>query len=77
MRIRILHVTRGTALILALLPFQAAAQTTERSPTQGLKETDRFIKAGGDASQAVATRSCRPRRRSTSTTHSSPSRRRT
>jgi hypothetical protein len=32
----------------------APAQTEERSRTQGLKETDRFVKAGGNASEAIA-----------------------
>jgi DUF2959 family protein len=32
----------------------APAQTEERSRTQGLKETDRFVKAGGNTSEAVA-----------------------
>jgi Protein of unknown function (DUF2959) len=35
------------------VPVLAASQTAERSRTQGLKETDRFIKAGGTTTQAV------------------------
>jgi hypothetical protein len=41
-------------LVIALTPFLAASQAQERSRTQGLKETDRFIKAGGQTSQKVA-----------------------
>jgi hypothetical protein len=37
-----------------LVPVGAGAQTEERSRTQGLKETDRFVKAGGKTSEAVA-----------------------
>jgi hypothetical protein len=33
----------------------AEGQTSERSRTEGLKETDRFIKAGGSTSESVAT----------------------
>lgn len=40
--------------ILLLAPSLAATQNEERSRTQGLKETDRFVKAGGNTSQAVA-----------------------
>ena len=39
---------------LLLTPLVAQEQTPERSRTQGLKETDKFVKAGGDTSQAVA-----------------------
>jgi hypothetical protein len=42
------------AVITMLTPLLAGSQTAERSRTQGLKETDRFIKAGGSTSQAVA-----------------------
>jgi chromosome segregation ATPase len=31
-----------------------ASQTAERSRTQGLKETDRFVKAGGNTTKAIA-----------------------
>jgi len=46
-----------TAFLIAvtLTPLIAASQTPERSRTEGLKETDRFVKAGGTTSQAVAT----------------------
>jgi hypothetical protein len=40
--------------ILLLAPSLAATQNEERSRTQGLKETDRFVKAGGNTSQAIA-----------------------
>jgi hypothetical protein len=44
------------AISICVLVLAAAltAQTTERSRTQGLKETDQFIKAGGNTSEAVA-----------------------
>jgi chromosome segregation ATPase len=40
---------------LVMLPALAAAQsqTAERSRTQGLKETDQFVEAGGQTSQAI------------------------
>ena len=38
----------------ALIGISAAQETAERSRTQGLKETDRFVKAGAGASEAVA-----------------------
>jgi hypothetical protein len=51
-------IARAAQLILAVVfvaPFAAAAQETpERSRTQGLKETDRFVKAGSSTSEAVA-----------------------
>jgi hypothetical protein len=51
-------IARAAQLILAVVfvaPFAAAAQETpERSRTQGLKETDRFVKAGSTTSEAVA-----------------------
>ena len=46
---------RATAQATDQAPAQAPAPPTERSRTQGLKETDRFIKAGGTTSSAVAT----------------------
>lgn len=49
---------RGAPLLLAIVfvaPLAAAAQqTAERTRTQGLKETDRFVKAGASTSEAVA-----------------------
>ena len=46
----------GSLLLSGVLltPLVAQEQTPERSRTQGLKETDKFVKAGGDTSQAVA-----------------------
>jgi hypothetical protein len=44
-------------LVVLLMPVVAASQTTqtaERSRTQGLKETDRFVKSGTTISQKVA-----------------------
>jgi hypothetical protein len=41
--------------VVLMAPLTANAQeTAERSRTQGLKETDRFVKAGGNATQSVA-----------------------
>lgn len=40
--------------VLLLAPSIAAAQNGERSRTQGLKETDRFVKAGGSTVDAVS-----------------------
>jgi hypothetical protein len=40
---------------LVVAPLIAVTQTSERSRTQGLKETDRFVKAGGNTSEAVGT----------------------
>jgi hypothetical protein len=41
--------------VMLLAPTTATMQgTTERSRTEGLKETDRFVKAGGNASEGVA-----------------------
>ncbi len=50
-------ITRTAPFVLSLVlvaPLIAAAQS-ERSRTQGLKEADKFIKAGGSTSEAVAT----------------------
>lgn len=50
-------ITRSARLILAVVlvaPLAAAQETPERSRTQGLKDTDRFVKAGGTTSEAVA-----------------------
>ena len=49
-------IARAARLILAVMlmaPLAAAQETPERSRTQGLKETDRFVKAGGKTSDAV------------------------
>jgi hypothetical protein len=45
----------GTFVLSGLLvaPLIAATQTAERSRTQGLKETDQFIKAGNNTTEAV------------------------
>ena len=40
-------------LVVATNSALSAQDTAERSRTQGLKETDRFVKAGGSTSQAV------------------------
>jgi Protein of unknown function (DUF2959) len=54
MRIPVTHITTSFALMMVLAPLPASSQSAERSRTQGLKETDRFVKAGGNTSQAVA-----------------------
>ena len=48
-------VARAAQLMLAVLLVAplAAQETPERSRTEGLKETDRFVKAGGKTSEAV------------------------
>ena len=48
-------IARTARLILAvvLVAPLAAQETAERSRTEGLKETDRFVKAGGKTSEAV------------------------
>ena len=45
------------AIVVAILsmPVLLTAQTAERSRTQGLKETDRFVKAGESTSQSITT----------------------
>jgi phosphoenolpyruvate-protein kinase (PTS system EI component) len=40
--------------LVVLTPMLVAQETAERSRTQGLKETDRFVKAGGNTSEALA-----------------------
>ena len=40
--------------LLLIAPLASSAQTPERSRTEGLKETERFVKAGGNTSEAVA-----------------------
>ena len=51
-------IARAAQLILAVVlvaPLTASTQeTAERSRTQGLRETDRFVTAGGNTSQTVA-----------------------
>jgi hypothetical protein len=42
------------AMVILLTPVLAGGQTEERSRTQGLKETDKFVKAGGATAQSVA-----------------------
>lgn len=54
MRRRIAHAAQGVLAVLLVTPLMAATQTAERSRTQGLKETDRFVNAGGKTSEAVA-----------------------
>ena len=45
------------AIVVAVLamPVLMTAQTAERSRTQGLKETDRFVKAGESTTQSITT----------------------
>ena len=50
------EIARAGRLMLAVVlvaPLAAAQETPERSRTEGLKETDRFVKAGGKTSEAV------------------------
>ena len=47
-------VSRALATVCLLTPLVAWAQTPERSRTEGLKETDRFVKAGGATAASVA-----------------------
>src|SRR6476469_10942810 len=51
-----MRVSRALAIACLLIPPVAAAQAQapERSPRGGLKETERFIKAGGSTSESVA-----------------------
>jgi DUF2959 family protein len=49
-----MRLSHTTAIGILTMSVVVAAQTPERSRTQGLKETDQFVKAGGDMSQAVA-----------------------
>lgn len=63
---RISGIATAVALVILLMPVVAAsqtpqtdqtappAQTAERSRTQGLKETDKFVKSGATISQKVA-----------------------
>jgi hypothetical protein len=44
----------GAVCILLAVPLAATPQSPDRSRTQGLKETDKFVKAGGNTSEAVA-----------------------
>jgi hypothetical protein len=53
MQKRIARVARLLLAVVLVAPL-AAAQAPERSPTQGLKETDRFVKAGSTTSESVA-----------------------
>lgn len=48
-----IHAAGAVLIVIALAPVLADGQTAERSRTQGLKETDRFIKAGNTTTQAV------------------------
>jgi Protein of unknown function (DUF2959) len=43
----------GLVAIIALLITPHIAAQTDRSRTQGIKETEKFVKAGGDTSEAV------------------------
>ena len=49
-----IHVSRAVAVVWLSMSLTAAGQTPERSRTEGLKETDRFIKAGSSTAQFVA-----------------------
>jgi hypothetical protein len=47
------RLSHAVALAWLAMSVASAGQTPERSRTEGLKETDRFIKTGGQTSQAV------------------------
>jgi hypothetical protein len=47
------HLSRMAALACLLTPLVVAGQTPERGRTEGLKETDRFIKAGSATADSV------------------------
>jgi hypothetical protein len=52
----ILTASRAAAIVCLLTPLVASAQQTrERSRTEGLRETDRFIRAGEQTTAAVGT----------------------
>lgn len=51
----LIRVSSALALTLLVTSSLAPGQTPERSRTEGLRETDQFIKAGGSTSQSVAT----------------------
>jgi predicted nucleic acid-binding Zn-ribbon protein len=50
----VILLSRAVAIACLLTPVVAAGQTSERSPTEGLKETDRFVKAGKATTEFVA-----------------------
>jgi hypothetical protein len=50
----IVHLSRIIAIACLLTPLVAAGQTPERGRTEGLKETDRFIKAGNATTESVS-----------------------
>jgi hypothetical protein len=54
MNTAIRQLATAVATVMILTPALAAQQAEERSRTQGLKETDKFIKAGGITAQSVA-----------------------
>src|SRR6478752_5187557 len=55
MRTSIPRIAKMIFAVVMLAPITATMQeTAERSRTEGLKETDRFVKAGGSASESVA-----------------------
>jgi hypothetical protein len=54
MKSTILRMLMATTVVVATTAALSAQDPAERSRTQGLKETDRFVKAGGSTSQAVA-----------------------
>ncbi len=53
MKSTILRMMTAATVVVATSAALSAQDTAERSRTQGLKETDRFVKAGGSTSQAV------------------------
>jgi len=53
MKSTILRLMMTATVVVATSAALSAQDAAERSRTQGLKETDRFVKAGGSTSQAV------------------------
>jgi Protein of unknown function (DUF2959) len=53
MRTTLSRVLPTILIALLTVPVLVASQTAERSRTQGLKETDRFVKAGQTTTQAI------------------------
>jgi predicted nucleic acid-binding Zn-ribbon protein len=54
MRKTITRAARLLAVVCLVAPSASVAQTAQRNPAEGLKETSDFIKAGGGTSEAVA-----------------------
>ena len=53
MRTTLNRLAPATVIAILAMPVLMGGQTAERSRTQGLKETDRFVKAGASTSQSI------------------------